>query len=184
MFRALKIVINKVWDGHMSTGTGMWGWYQVTRPCQVPYCHGHYCACAGHWTDTTASQLWRDRRRDNIWHDSLGHYYHIQHTKMFSPNTDSSSLIAIETPNYTRAYSDPTIFRNDRVLRMLLKREVRLATTSKNYFSLQTELKPQMRKEVASWMLEVCEEEECSPQVFCLAVNYLDRFLSTCKIAK
>jgi len=103
---------------------------------------------------------------------------------MFSPNTDSSSLIAIETPNYTRAYSDPTIFRNDRVLRMLLKREVRLATTSKNYFSIQTELKPQMRREVASWMLEVCEEEECSPQVFCLAVNYLDRFLSTCKIAK
>jgi len=105
---------------------------------------------------------------------------------MFSPNTDTgSSLIAIETPNYTtRAYSDPNIFRNDRVLRMLLKREVRLASTSKNYFSLQTELKPQMRREVASWMLEVCEEEECSPQVFCLAVNYLDRFLSSCKIAR
>merc|ERR1712117_828610 len=67
---------------------------------------------------------------------------------------------------------------------MLLKREVRLASTSKNYFSLQTELKPQMRREVASWMLEVCEEEECSPQVFCLAVNYLDRFLSSCKIAR
>merc|ERR1712117_513828 len=48
----------------------------------------------------------------------------------------------------------------------------------------QTELKPQMRREVASWMLEVCEEEECYPQVFCLAVNYLDRFLSSCKIAR
>jgi len=41
-----------------------------------------------------------------------------------------------------------------------------------------------MRREVASWMLEVCEEEGCSSQVFCLAINYLDRFLSTCKISR
>jgi len=67
---------------------------------------------------------------------------------------------------------------------MLLKREVRLTSTCKNYFSLQTELKPGMRREVASWMMEVCEEEGCSSQVFCLAINYLDRFLSTCKIAR
>merc|ERR1719150_45333 len=41
-----------------------------------------------------------------------------------------------------------------------------------------------MRREVANWMLELCEEEGCSPQVFCLAINYLDRFLSACKIAR
>merc|ERR1719297_162155 len=52
------------------------------------------------------------------------------------------------------------------------------------YFGLQSELRPAMRREVASWMLEVCEEEAACPQVFCLAVTYLDRFLQTCKIAK
>jgi len=59
-----------------------------------------------------------------------------------------------------------------------------MTSTSKNYFSFQTELKPVMRRQVAAWMLEVCEEEQTSPQVFCLAINYLDRFLSSCKIAK
>ena len=113
---------------------------------------------------------------------------------MYSHSPDKSSLISVETTaaagpagvlGSIRAYSDPHIFRNDRVLRMLLKREVRMTnTTSKNYFTFQTELKPHMRREVASWMLEVCEEEGSSPQVFCLAINYLDRFLSSCKISK
>ena len=91
-----------------------------------------------------------------------------------------------------RGYSDPNIFRNERVLRMLLKREMRHSLSSQHqhpvsktsFSSLQTELRPGMRREVASWMLEVCEEEAASPQVFCLAVTYLDRFLQTCKIAK
>ena len=43
---------------------------------------------------------------------------------------------------------------------------------------------PHMRKEVAHWMLEVCEAEQCQPEIFCLAINYLDRFLSICKIAQ
>ena len=102
--------------------------------------------------------------------------------------------MAVETGGLTagltslRGCSDPNIFRNERVLRMLLKREIRHSLTSStsktSYSGLQTELRPGMRREVASWMLEVCEEEAASPQVFCLAVTYLDRFLQTCKIAK
>jgi hypothetical protein len=41
-----------------------------------------------------------------------------------------------------------------------------------------------MRREVANWMLEVCEEEGAMPHIFCLAINYLDRFLAICKIRK
>ena len=103
---------------------------------------------------------------------------------MLSSKAETSSLEPTDNDGQPRAYSDPNIFRNDRVLRMLLKRGVRLTSTCKYYFSLQTELKPGMRREVASWMMEVCEEEGCSSQVFCLAINYLDRFLSTCKIAR
>ena len=39
-----------------------------------------------------------------------------------------------------------------------------------------------MRKEVAEWMLEIAEAEHAQPEVFCLAMNYLDRFLSECPI--
>jgi len=104
-----------------------------------------------------------------------------------------ASLVAVEDTGHAGdkvwTHNDPAIFRNERVLRTLLKRELKICPTgpssSKNYFlTTQTELKPGMRREVANWMLELCEEEGCSPQVFCLAINYLDRFLSACKIAR
>ena len=80
---------------------------------------------------------------------------------------EGTDIVAVETGGCTamtslRGYSDPNIFRNDRVLRMLLKREIRHSLTShqplaskSSYSSLQTELRPGMRREVASWMLEV-----------------------------
>ena len=72
------------------------------------------------------------------------------------------------------------------MLRTLLRRELKLGlTTGKSYFSsVQTEVKPSMRQEVAGWMLGLCEEERAQPQVFCLAVNYLDRFLGVCNIRR
>ena len=83
-----------------------------------------------------------------------------------------------------RAYSDPVIFRDDRVLRTLLSKETKYVPLASNYFEFQRDLKPHMRKEVANWMLEVCEAEDCQPEIFCLAMNYMDRFLSYVKIGQ
>ena len=54
-----------------------------------------------------------------------------------------------------RAHSDPNIFKNDRVLRTLISREMKQERTSMLTGGLpsQTEVKPGMRLEVANWML-------------------------------
>ena len=97
------------------------------------------------------------------------------------PSTPSSKMPS----SGLRAYSDPVIFRDDRVLRTLLRKEHRYIPESPNYFSqVQTEVKAHMRKEVADWMLEVCEDQRSQPEVFCLAMNYFDRFLSLCAIGR
>ena len=84
-----------------------------------------------------------------------------------------------------RAYSDPVIFRDDRVLKTLLSKEAKYVPLASNYFAeFQEILQRQMRKEVANWMLEVCEAECCQPEIFCLAMNYMDRFLSLVQIGQ
>ena len=56
---------------------------------------------------------------------------------------------------------------------------------TEDYFqTVQTSIMPHMRKIVTDWMLEVCEDQQCQPEVFFLSVNYLDRFLSTVNINK
>ena len=50
--------------------------------------------------------------------------------------------------------------------------------------NVQTEIKPHMRKIVSDWMLEVCDEQGCQPEVFNLAVNYLDRVLARVPLKK
>lgn len=88
-------------------------------------------------------------------------------------------------PFAARSYNDPVIFRDDRVLKTLLRKESKYVPAARNYFSsVQSEIKPHMRKEVADWMLEVCEDRNCNPEVFSLAMNYLDRFLSVCRIGR
>ncbi|XP_078063756.1 G1/S-specific cyclin-D1-like [Mustelus asterias] len=49
---------------------------------------------------------------------------------------------------------------------------------------MQREIQPHMRSRLAGWMLEVCEEEHCEKEVFPLAMNYLDRFLSAVPLEK
>ena len=75
------------------------------------------------------------------------------------------------------------IVRDDRVLENVMGFEA--AAMPSNYFeTVQTEIKPHMRKIVIEWMLEICEEQGCQPEVFALAVDYLDRALSRVNVRK
>ncbi|KDR14730.1 G1/S-specific cyclin-D2 [Zootermopsis nevadensis] len=82
------------------------------------------------------------------------------------------------------AERDRVIFEDMRVLQNLLDLET-VYTPTCNYFgTVQKDIQPFMRKVVSTWMLEVCEEQQCEDQVFPLAVNFLDRFLCICVISR
>uniref|UniRef100_A0A182SDT8 Cyclin N-terminal domain-containing protein n=1 Tax=Anopheles maculatus TaxID=74869 RepID=A0A182SDT8_9DIPT len=75
------------------------------------------------------------------------------------------------------AEPDRHMISDDRVIQNLIGLE-RLTIPPLNYFvSVQQNIKPNMRKIVTTWMLEVCEEQKCEEQTFPLAVNFFDRFL-------
>ncbi len=85
-----------------------------------------------------------------------------------------------------RSLKDPTLLKDDRVLRNLLRLESRSLPSAPDYFKFVQgpQLTEDMRKIVTEWMLQVCEELQRAPEVFSLAVNYLDRFLGRCKVGK
>ncbi|XP_007947456.1 G1/S-specific cyclin-D1 [Orycteropus afer afer] len=86
-------------------------------------------------------------------------------------------LLCCEAETIRRAYPDANLL-TDRVLQAMLKAEETCAPSVSYFKCVQKEILPSMRKIVATWMLEVCEEQKCEEEVFPLAVNYLDRFLS------
>merc|ERR1712217_525544 len=70
------------------------------------------------------------------------------------------------------AQIDQTLVEDNRVLLNLIRNEARYLPKYPDYFrSVQVEVKPHMRKIVSDWMLEVCQEMHCPPEVFCLAMN-------------
>ena len=83
------------------------------------------------------------------------------------------------------ALRDSTIIKDIRVLRNLLKMEDSYLPGCPDYFKLvQKDLQISMRKIVADWMLQVCQELGCQPEVFCMAMSYMDRFLAQCRVTK
>ncbi|XP_026695055.2 G1/S-specific cyclin-D2-like [Ciona intestinalis] len=77
-----------------------------------------------------------------------------------------------------RAKKDPALLDDPRVLRNLLELEDRYLVSTSYFECVQKDVQPYMRKVVATWMMQVCEEQKCEDDVFPLSMNYLDRFLS------
>jgi len=82
------------------------------------------------------------------------------------------------------SYDDPALINDKRILANILDRQDENCTHQTYFDTVQTEIKPHMRKIVSDWMLEVCEEQQCQSEVFHLAINYMDRFLSKIPIKK
>ncbi|CAG9791990.1 unnamed protein product [Diatraea saccharalis] len=79
---------------------------------------------------------------------------------------------------------DRALDRDPRVLMNLMALE-RAHSLHTDYFqNVQIDIQPFMRKVVTTWMLEVCEEQQCEEQVFPLAVSYMDRFLAQRAISR
>uniref|UniRef100_T1JB92 Uncharacterized protein n=1 Tax=Strigamia maritima TaxID=126957 RepID=T1JB92_STRMM len=83
-----------------------------------------------------------------------------------------------------QAYRDPVLLGDERILQNLLHCEDKYAIRYMYFKCVQKDIKEYMRKMVAMWMLEICEEQRCQSEVFPLAMNYMDRFLSVVGLQK
>lgn len=87
-------------------------------------------------------------------------------------------LYCMESQTAVKAQPDPVILCDVRVLQSLLTTEEKFLPQCSYFQRVQKDIQPYMRRMVAGWMHEVCEEESSNEDVFPLAINYLDRFLA------
>jgi hypothetical protein len=99
---------------------------------------------------------------------------------------DSNNLSSSSTTSSCekRIEIDLTLVDHDRTLNSLLNLEDYYRLGSNYFIYTQNEVKPWMRKMLAGWMLEVCKNQGKEEDVFALAMNILDRFLSVQQIGK
>ncbi|XP_030051282.1 G1/S-specific cyclin-D1 [Microcaecilia unicolor] len=90
---------------------------------------------------------------------------------------EDRQLLCWEAGLELRARRDPVLLQS-RVLQELLDTEERYRPSASYFQQVQEEVRPHMRGLLVRWMMEVCEEHGCEPEVFPLAVSCLDRFLS------
>ncbi|CAH0721700.1 unnamed protein product, partial [Brenthis ino] len=99
-------------------------------------------------------------------------------------NSGHNSNSSGRTVDMCVAGPDRALDRDPRLLLNLLTLE-RVHALHTDYFQhVQIDIQPFMRKVVTTWMLEVCEEQQCEEQVFPLAVSYMDRFLAQRAISR
>jgi len=96
---------------------------------------------------------------------------------------DLDNWIPWESPLTVKAIQDTTQIKDVRILQNLLRNEDRFLPDTPDYMNtFQPMVTPQMRKIVADWMLEIIHAQNSQPEVFCLAMNIMDRFLCQIKI--
>lgn len=68
---------------------------------------------------------------------------------------------------------------NDKLLESLLKLEEKYTVNASSYFiNSNVKINSSVRQALATWMLEVCEEQNLTDQIFSLSMNLFDRLIS------
>lgn len=100
-------------------------------------------------------------------------------------STLEENWVPWDSPVTVKAIHDSSQIKDVRILQNLLRNEDRFLPMMPDYMrTFQPVVTPHMRKIVADWMLEVVHDQNSQPEVFCLAINILDRFLCQIQIHK
>lgn len=99
-------------------------------------------------------------------------------------NTSNSSMGSESELDRNRAKADLQMTKDPRIVDNMLLLEKSTVPHCDYFATVQTDIKPFMRKLVTIWMLELCDEQRVEEQVFPLAINFMDRFLCVCNISR
>lgn len=91
----------------------------------------------------------------------------------------------IISPKEIIAFCDNKLVQDDRVFPTMLQMEKLCVGYVNNYFrTVQDDVTPDMKRDVAVWMFEICDEERMHTAVFIRAVQYMDKYLSMQRISR
>lgn len=95
-------------------------------------------------------------------------------------------ILAVQTKKYKQQKKENSICALHEMyltlgdcLQEFLIRENKYRITEPYFDTVQTEISPYERSLIVRWMFVLCEEGNCPKKVVLLAVNYMDRYLST-----
>ncbi|XP_032289166.1 G1/S-specific cyclin-D3 isoform X3 [Drosophila virilis] len=140
-------------------------------------------------TPTTPTLSTKELKQTQLNNDQLLYQlptHHQCNNSKLTAITNETEAVGDKRFVYENAHvivTDP-IFKSDRCLENAIKSEVKAQILGTYLKTVQKDITPPMRKIVAEWMMEVCAEEKCQDEVVLLAINYMDRFLSTKSVRK
>jgi hypothetical protein len=109
------------------------------------------------------------------------HYFDIDVEEDEANESQDTSNLSLYNKD---CFVDNFLYTDERSLKNLLNLEDYYRIQSNYFVYVQNEIKPWMRKMLAKWMLDVCKNQSREDDVFVLAMNILDRFLSLQSIGK